>query len=232
MRRIIFILLILLCPSLVLATFNIAIPEPLQPWKGWVLHDEKHIDCVTPYNNSQNRLCIWQSNLKLDLTDSQGTFSFNLQTDTSGFVSLPGNLEYWPQQVKVGDKFAAVVSKNNLPHIYLTPGSYLVSGQFLYERMPQILTIPKNMAIVALNINGRPVEKITRHQDGRLWLSTQVADVKDSQKENSLSIQVYRLFQDTIPMQSQTLLRLKITGQTREVGQWKRSRAIKMVGYG
>ena len=60
--------------SLAVAAEDIAIPEPLKPWKQWVLHDVKDNDCPFLFRNHKQRFCQWPTGLSLKLNKSGGTF--------------------------------------------------------------------------------------------------------------------------------------------------------------
>ena len=38
-----------------------AVPAPLEPWRGWVLHDVADVGCPSPYDDGSARLPLWPS---------------------------------------------------------------------------------------------------------------------------------------------------------------------------
>ncbi|MBN9288783.1 MAG: hypothetical protein J0H47_12750 [Gammaproteobacteria bacterium] len=191
------------------------IPEVLQPWKDWVLHGAQESLCPTPYNNGDEHVCVWQTNLKLQLNEQSGQFTLTAMNYVDGWVRLPGDNEGWPEQVKINDKLIPVETHQGGPAAYLPQGEYTIQGQFTWDKLPDYVQIPPNTGTVTLTLNAKPIVQPERNADGKIWLRQQL-DQNLSEKEDTLSFKVYRLIQDHIPQTDNTLIRLKATGQIRE----------------
>ena len=76
------------------------IPEALQPWKNWVLWGEQHPDCPTPFNTSDQHICIWPSRLTLSADQAKGSWQVQVQVFEQAWVPLPGNAQTWPFNVR------------------------------------------------------------------------------------------------------------------------------------
>lgn len=86
-------------------------PEPLKPWVNWVLQDEEQYPCPFFYNNFQKKQCSWPGNLSLDLQPKKAQFISHWQVYNDSWITLPGNKDYWPQNVMVNNKPALVMNK-------------------------------------------------------------------------------------------------------------------------
>lgn len=201
----------------VLAKPTLNIPEPLQPWKEWVLYGSEHQLCPTPYNNGDEFICIWPSELNLSLEEHKGQFTEKVINYVEGFVPLPGDSDHWPENVKANNKVVAVISHDGLPAVFLPPGEYLFQGQFTWDNLPDFIQIPPNTGALNLTLSSKQIEQPNRAADGKVWFQRVLDETKLNLKEDSLGIQVYRLIQDEIPQVDNTLIRLKVTGQIREV---------------
>lgn len=191
------------------------IPEPLQPWVDWVLHDqEEQLQCIPHYNNPKEIQCNWPTELKVDLYGNGGTFTQSWQIDHESWISLPGNSKQWPQDVKVDGKPAVVVPKDDRPSIQLQPGSYTLTGNFIWPKLPEFLQIPQQSALVSLSVNDTPIEFPNIDGSGKLWLKT---DHKEEKIENRLKIESFRLIDDTIPTQIEIYISLDVAGSAREI---------------
>ena len=81
------------------------VPENLQPWVDWVLHDVSNEDC--PYlHNAGHRQCYWSSTLRLELNDAGGRFQQGYTVDRKSWVNLPGDREHWPRSVLVNARWS------------------------------------------------------------------------------------------------------------------------------
>lgn len=195
---------------------KLGIPENLLPWKDWVLYDARESLCPTPYNNGDEHVCVWPTNLKLQLDEKSGQFIQITMNYNEGWVPLPGDNKAWPEQVKINDKLMPVTAHQGYPAIYLPQGEYTIQGQFNWEKLPDYVQISPNTGTMTISLNGKPLTQPERSQDGKVWLRQKI-EQNPEQKEDTFSIKVYRLIQDSIPQIDNTLLRLRVTGQLREI---------------
>ncbi len=94
------------------------IPPELRNWQGWVLKGEEFRRC--PFLASTNLQpgqpidagafrCAWPERLTLAVDARGGSFTQRWQVYAETWLGLPGNLENWPQDVRVNGAPGAVV---------------------------------------------------------------------------------------------------------------------------
>ena len=193
------------------------VPEPLKPWVNWVLQDKDKAQCPFFYNNFQQKHCSWPGKLVLELKSKQAKFSSHWKVQKESWIPLPGNQYYWPQNVMVNNKPSLVMNKHGKPSIKLTTGSYVIKGDFFWDRIPENLSIPKNTGLLSLQINGTDIPYPSIKKD-LLWLKeSDTGKQKSKSVENKLDIQVFRKVYDHIPLQLMTFLELDVSGDQREI---------------
>src|SRR5262245_40370881 len=95
------------------------VPAPLRTWIPWVLHDADDRAC--PYlTSAQAKQCIWPGSLHLELGAHGGRFALRVEAFRSARLSLPGDAQFWPQEVVLDGKAAPVVAHEGLPAVMLT----------------------------------------------------------------------------------------------------------------
>ncbi len=198
------------------------IPELLQPWADWVLHDHPNLACPIAYNGAQ-RQCHWPSQLSIDIQDKEATFSQIWQMAKPDWVILPGTAQanprntVWPQNVKVNQQLTVVTDRNGVPSIFLPQGQSTITGQFYWQHRPESLKIPANTGLVNLTIDEQVINIPELDQKGQLWLRQSGAQQNQETKEDSLEIRVYRRLIDDIPLQIITYLEINVAGRHREI---------------
>ncbi len=194
------------------------VPEPLQPWVGWVLHGEEERLCPFLYTTADSRRCAWPSRLTLDLTDAGGRFEQQWEVYAASWVVLPGEARHWPQQVKVDGAPARVTFSEDQPRVRLAAGTHRVEGEFLWDRLPESLRIAEDSGLIALTVGGSRVEAPDVDEGGQLWLRERDSPRPDREAAGeTLSAQVHRKVVDTIPLQVITRIDLDVSGSQREV---------------
>ncbi len=128
-------------------------------------------------------------------------------------VPLPGNINQWPQSVKVNNKNAVVLKINNKPYLQLKKGEYQIRGVTPWLKRPESIQIPSEIALLDLSINQKKIEFVKR-KNNQLWLG----NVKQIAKEevDFLKVWVNRLITDGHPMTMTIALDLDIGGRARE----------------
>ncbi|MEA3274510.1 MAG: hypothetical protein U9Q81_04290 [Pseudomonadota bacterium] len=197
------------------ATVEDRVPESLKPWIPWVLDREDRRDCPL-HGGAGERLCAWPGRLHLDLDRTGGLFAQRWQLYAEGWVPLPGDKAHWPQDVRVGSDFAAVVEHEGVPALKLDAGEYAVSGRFVWRERPEGLAVPTATGLVALSLDGEPVQFPRRDRDGRLWLGRAEQGTAGAERD-VLALEVYRRVEDDIPLRVLTRLELDVAGEAREV---------------
>ena len=198
------------------------VPEPLKPWISWVLQDNPELACPFLYNSYEQKRCSWPTQLSLDLTRAKGIFSINWKVYKDSWVNLPGDNKHWPLNVTVNGKPALVMDRNGIPSIKLAAGldhlaKYQIKGEFLWDVIPDNITIPDDTGLISLAVNGLAIPAPTI-KDGQLWLKeSDSGQAKPENIQNNLDIQVFRKIIDEVPLQVLTRLELNVSGEQREV---------------
>ena len=120
----------------------------------------------------------------------------------------------WPDAVTVDGKPAAVIGRGGRPMIELEPGEHQITGRFFWRTIPEMIHIPPSLGLLALTVNARPITAPLLDERGRLWL--QKSD-STAGREDRLQVKIFRLIKDTIPLQVHTVLRLEVSGKSREL---------------
>ncbi len=192
-----------------------SIPPELERWKPWVLHGREAHFCPITYNNGEVFQCLWPSSLQLSLDPKGGRFAQEWQVFVKQWVALPGGgSTLWPRDVKVDGKAVPVIARGEFPMVRLTPGKHVIEGSFAWNEMPEMMNVPAASGLVSLVIDGRRIELPLLDDAGRLWLQQRAAA---GTQEDRVEVKIYRLLDDTIPMQATNLLKINVSGQAREV---------------
>lgn len=193
-----------------------SLPPELAPWQSWVLHGHEEALCPGAYNDGKALRCHWPSRLILDLSEAGGRFEQRWRAFADGWAALPGNAGAWPESVAVNGRPTAVIGRNGAPVVHLSPGEHRIEGRFFWQRMPETLAVPPASGLVALTVDGRPVATPLIDAQHRLWLR-QEGETPTQPGQGTLQVRVFRLLDDTIPMQVTSVLRLEAAGADREV---------------
>ncbi len=153
------------------------VPSELAGWEAWVLKGQEYrrcplmhaVDADVDTNDETSFRCMWPERLVVEVNARGGTFTQRWQVFAEGWITLPGDLEHWPRDIRSNDAPLAVVARNNLPQARLAPGAYSISGRFEWSDRPEALTIAAETALVDLTIDGQRVAQPERPQ-GNLWL--------------------------------------------------------------
>jgi hypothetical protein len=193
------------------------VPEPLKPWVDWVLRDQPSQDC--PYQiGSQIRQCQWPSSLQLALSARGGRFVLLSHSYSAGqTLMLPGDQQYWPQDVTVDGQPATVISQDQRPAISLSAGEHRIGGLFIWDRLPDSLSVPPAVGLVSLERDGKPQAFPQLNEAGQLILAGAAAGGLTDDASDSLTIKVYRRLQDGVPFQVTTHLDLEVSGKPRAI---------------
>ncbi len=193
------------------------VPESLKSWIDWVLLEYPERDCPFFYNSFEQKHCSWSTQLSLDLTASKGTFTGSWQVQKKDdWVYLPGDAKHWPLSVTANGKTVLVMDKMGRPAIKLTTGIYDIKGEFLWDSIPDNLTLPDDTGLISVQMNGHAINMPTI-RDGQLWLKeSDRGQVKPENVQNSMDVQVFRKIIDDVPLQVRTHLDLEVSGVQRE----------------
>ncbi len=196
---------------------TVHIPQALEDWRDWVLHDKAWRDCPFVFNSSaasrDDFVCAWPGRLELDVRDDSGRFS---QTWTvyaeESWVPLPGDAAYWPDRVSANNRPIEIVARGRTPMVRLGPGTYQLSGRFEWDERPRELRVPMQVGLIGLVVDGRRVERPERAR-GTLFLGETETTAREV---DAVRAETYRLLRDDIPLRLETRIRLEVSGKVRE----------------
>jgi len=191
------------------------VPDSLLPWIPWVLEGEDRRDCPLAGSGGES-LCAWPGRLDLDLDRGGGLFAQRWRVYAQSWVPLPGDAEYWPQDVRAGTRPAAVVARDGVPSVKLEPGEHALSGRFQWTARPQGIALPPSTGMIKLRLDGEEIAFPRVARDGRLWLGEGPGGDAGAAAD-SLSLQVFRRVEDDIPLRVVTRLELDVAGRSREL---------------
>jgi len=190
------------------------IPEPLKAWEGWATWNDRDWECPTPYSDPSKHLCFWPSRMGLQAGGAGAQFDMSLTVFHETWAPLPGGADVWPQEVKVNGAPVPVLEHEGKPAVRLSAGLFHLEGTYHWTSMPQRIAIPREIGILALVIDGKPVDAPVWDAQGFLWLkrdgSTGEAD------KNFLSAKLYAAVEDGIPLWLRTQIELTVAGKSRE----------------
>ncbi|MFI3219815.1 MAG: hypothetical protein QX189_11950, partial [Methylococcales bacterium] len=88
----------------------------------------------------------------------------------------------------VNGKTALVMDKDGRPAIKLSTGIYEIKGEFLWESIPDNLTLPDDAGLISLQMNGQTIHAPTI-REGQLWLKdSERGQVKPENVQNSVDV--------------------------------------------
>ena len=204
----------LLAPPQASAQQPPVIPEQLKPWVPWVQHQLPQRPCPVRQGVF---VCDWPSSLEVVASKTQGAFSMSVWLDAPAMVALPGGSTHWPQGVSVDGK-PALVSKLEEAGaaVKIDAGQHVLEGVLRWKTPPQFISVPTDIALVSLRLNGEAVEQPRLDAQGRLWIQEDTSTANSAQTD-TLRVSVYRRLADGIPMNVDTMLELNVSGRAREV---------------
>lgn len=190
------------------------IPAALKPWETWATWDVPHRFCPTPYDTADKPICFWPSRLALQVDRAGGAFNLAVTVFSETWVPLPGGKDVWPVDVKLGGAAIPVVEHDGRPAVKLGPGTHQLEGAFRWNEIPQGLSLPREIGLLALTLEGQPVSAPTWDAQGYLWLKRD-ASTEEADKD-FLSVKVYALLEDGIPLWLRTQVEILVSGKSRE----------------
>jgi hypothetical protein len=194
----------------------VAVPDPLQPWRGWALEDDHFRDCTLLANraggDAGDYLCAWPGPLQVDADANGAQFALRMQVQAETWVPLPGDGENWPQAVRVDGASRPVIERDGYPRLRLEPGDHRIEGHFEWTRRPQALAVPMAFGIVRLQVDGAAIAPV-RHENGALVLGRTASEAPEA---DSLTLRVYRRLADGVPAMLETSIEIAASGQARE----------------
>ena len=214
MQRVIALCLFLVSATAVAQTH---VPDDLKDWQQWVLKDKEYRSCPFFFDRAQNQpdafICSWPGEMQLTVDASGARFSQRWTVYAKEqWISLPGGVDYWPDQVMVNDRRIEVVLHDNSPSIKLAPGAWRVTGRFEWDERPGVLRIPPQSGLVSLTVDGTVIERPEMNRAGVFLGERQ----RDTRARDSIRTIVHRLVADDVPTRLITRLQIDVSGSVRE----------------
>lgn len=211
-----FVVCLLVSSLLANGANDIHIPEELEDWKEWVLHDHPKLDCPHIALSRQRSSCAWVSSVKIDVSrqveNPGATFNLNITAFAAAEVVLPHASGVRPYEVRLNDQVAVVTGATTPPSITLGKGEHTVSGRLIWQDEPDSLTLPRQAGSVSLSIDGQLVS-IPRFESPKLWFTPQTETVLSDVVE----VKVFRRLIDSIPQTLDTYVHLSVGGPDRVI---------------
>lgn len=190
------------------------IPEVLRPWETWATWKDEHRNCPTPYSDPNTHRCFWPSRLSLNVEQSGARFELGVSVFGPTWLPLPGGSEAWPAGVRANGVPIPVLEHEGNPAVQLTAGTVRLEGSFQWSEMPQRLRLPREIGILDLTLAGQKVDSPTWDAQGLLWLKRDGA--ADEGEKNFLSVKLYSVLEDGIPLWLRREVELVVSGKSRE----------------
>jgi hypothetical protein len=201
----------------------VKVPPVLDAWKTWMMHGHQDHACPALYNDFEHRICRWPDTLQLDFDSRGGRFRQTWDVRVAGWVPLPGDERFWPREVTVDTVPVAVVAAAGKPGISLTPGRHMVTGAFVWHKsggdLPQSFLVPALTGLIDLTVAGRKKPFPFMDENHRVWIQEperQTTD-KPSDQRNEVDVRMFRLIEDTVPLQMHNRLQLTVSGIRRRM---------------
>ena len=199
-----------------IAAAQVAVPGELRGWEPWVLHGHEAHRCPLAGSGAAPgrapRVRVAGSAWSLQWMRMAAASASTGRSRAEGWLPVPGSLDYWPENVTLDGKPAALVARNSSPVLRVSAGTHLVSGTFSWARRPELLAVPDSVALISLSVDGAHVAALQRENSG-VVLGAQAA----ARQDNRLDVHVFRLLDDALPAFLTTQLHLSVAGEPREV---------------
>jgi hypothetical protein len=193
---------------------QLQIPDALKGWQDWALWGLADKKSPTPYCDQENHLSFWPSRLAVSAGKDSGSFEVTVTVFAPSWVALPGGAEAWPLSVSLDGRVVPVVEHEKRPSLYLQPGTHRIDGKFLWDSLPQRLSVPREIGLLDLTLEGKPVESPLWDAKGDLWLKRD-GTARQGEKD-FLSTTLYSLLEDGAPLILRTRVELVVSGKNRE----------------
>ena len=194
------------------AAEDVYVPPDLDEWREWVLAEHPDVNCPVDDLNERRMSCIWTTDLSVTLATQDRRLRFRLrgQAKANDAIAIPHGTQR-PYAVELNRNPAQVGFLNGVPSVYVDDGPFDITGQIDFEVVPQTIQVPRDVAIVRLEIDGETVA-MPRLEKGELWLQRHTPRHTAS---NSLRLAVFRKLIDDIPQKLETRIRLTVDGNDR-----------------
>ena len=193
---------------------NVPVPPAWQSFVPWVLYDAPERLCPFLDGDLSQRRCLWPGRLELSITDTGGRFEQSVQLYAPKLVPLPGESRQWPTEVLLDGKPTAIIGSGDRPHIFAAAGTHRIVGKLRWQRLPDVLRVPDDTALLSLTVNGAILRSPHRDALGRVWLQAAPAE---AQGQDTVEVAVFRRMDDAVPFLLETRVDVQVSGQGREL---------------
>ena len=170
-----------------------------------------------PRSRSRHWARVRKSDPRPTASARGGRFEQRWTVQAETWVPLPGGEAAWPQQVSAGRRALPVVEHGGRPAVRLLPGTHRLAGRFVWPQRPEVLSVPPEIGLLSLRLNGREVSDPRRERDGRLWLGAAPSRARPPAEPDALTLELARRIDDDVPLRVRTRLLLEVSGRPREV---------------
>lgn len=192
------------------------IPDALKPWESWATWSDDALRLSpTVYSDPRKPIAFWPSELRISAADTGAAFRQTVTVYSDSWMPLPGDATRWPTDVKVNGQPAAVLAQDKRPAIRLTPGTREITGTIPWKSMPQNIQLPREVGIIALDVDGAKVETPLWDASGKLWLKRD-ASPEEAAGPDSMTVNLYAVLEDGIPLWLRLRAELIVSGKSRE----------------
>ncbi len=189
------------------------VPPPLRPWVAWVLDTDEGRIANCPTAVGADPICAWPSRLDLRADARGARFSQEWQSFRPGLVTVPGDKDHWPHRVRLDGRLVPLIDRNDDPQILMPAGRHVLTGDLVWDSLPESLQVPKETGLVSLVVQGKTIAFPVRDDDGHVFFGRS-ADVAEADK---VDISVFRKLTDGSPLLLTTRLLLAVSGKSREL---------------
>ncbi|WP_028862844.1 hypothetical protein [Psychromonas aquimarina] len=184
-------------------------------WEQWVADRHPDLDCPWLISAKKQKVCSWPGEFVGRIVDDGMLFEMSVQVlSKDALLNLPGSKLNWPTDLSVNQQPADAIDHNGTPRLHLNKGANIIRGRFLWQEIPPAIVLPESIALVKVLINKKVLP--TSINNGRLILSAHKKEAQLNDK-NTLKIQVYRAVKDAVPISLTTIIKLFVSGKSREI---------------
>ena len=186
-----------------------------QLWEQWVADRHSDLDCPRVMSANKKKICSWPGMFVGTIVNEGLSFEMSVQSFAKdAWIDLPGNKNNWPINLTINQQTAIVIDSNGKPKVHIKKGENIIRGKFLWKEVPPSLTLSDSIGLVKIFRDGKILP--TTINNNQLILSLNEKSIQRNSK-NDLKIQVYRAIQDGVPMRLTTIIKLIVSGKSREV---------------
>lgn len=199
---------------------DVYVPEVLEPWVDWVLHNESRYHCPFDSQDEGTQTCMWVSEIGVEVRREEPTgasFKIDVHVFAESLLQLPRSNTHRPHDVRLNGEIATLGGGNGTPRLTLPVGKHLITGELVWNEngAPQYLHIPA-AAIVSLNVDTEgELRPFLDNDHKRLWLTQNTESIEPV--ADTLSVKVFRQLVDGLPQRLTTYVELAVGGNPRVV---------------